>query len=213
MTDINTKANSEIPESAAAASSHDAPSQGPMSGRDEHILTLMELFYFAYRDFTGDGDEVLAKIGYGRAHHRVIHFVHHYPGLRVAELLGILKITKQSLSRVLKQLIDEDYICQRHGETDRRERLLYTTKKGQELARQLAEPQIARFENAIASISKAEKETVETFLFSLIQQGNRHDVISLMAQNGHEPCPKSPAENGLTENRKQQAHKNGGDVN
>lgn len=188
MTDINTRSTDETAEDEEA----DTPNPG-LSVTHERLLTLMELFYFAYRDFTGDGDEVLAKIGYGRAHHRVIHFVHHYPGLRVAELLGILKITKQSLARVLKQLVDEDYICQRPGKQDRRERLLFTTSKGQKLAKQLAQPQIERFENSIAAMSKNEQETVENFLFSLIQQGNRHDVITLMAQNGHEPCAK-PAE-------------------
>ncbi|GJM02335.1 MAG: hypothetical protein DHS20C08_08360 [Rhodomicrobium sp.] len=182
MTDINTKSTDSPTEN-----DEETTSPVSLSGKHEHILTLMELFYFAYRDFTGDGDEVLAKIGYGRAHHRVIHFVHHYPGLRVAELLSILKITKQSLARVLKQLVDEDYITQKPGQQDRRERLLYTTQKGQELATQLAKPQINRFEHSINQLSKKEQETVEKFLFSLIQQGNRHDVINLMAQNGHEP--------------------------
>jgi len=145
------------------------------------ILSLMELFYFSYRDFTTDGDEVLEKIGYGRAHHRVLHFVHHYPGLRVADLLNILKITKQSLARVLKQLVDEDYISQKPGPKDRRERLLYTTAKGQELFDQLAEPQIERFINALAPLTKAEQKTIETFLFSLIEKKHRHEVITLMS--------------------------------
>lgn len=182
MTDINQNTaigdESDQPVGAAHAS---------LSKNHERILTLMELFYFAYRDFTGDGDEVLEKIGFGRAHHRVIHFVHHYPGLRVAELLSILKITKQSLARVLKQLVDQGFIEQKPGKQDRRERLLFTTSKGRELAKKLAAPQIDRFENAVDELSKKQQQTVETFLFSLIQQGNRQDVISLMAQNGHRP--------------------------
>ena len=161
-----------------------------ISVREENMLTLIELFFFAYRDFTEEGDEILDTFGFGRAHHRVIHFVHHYPGLRVADLLGILKITKQSLARVLKQLIEQDFICQKEGSKDRRERLLYTTQKGNELAEQLANPQIERFEKTMSTFSKEEQQTIEKFLFTLIRKNNRQDVISLMAQNGHFPCGK-----------------------
>ncbi|MEL7050033.1 MAG: helix-turn-helix domain-containing protein, partial [Pseudomonadota bacterium] len=86
----------------------------------------MELLFFAYRDFTSDADTVLADFKFGRAHHRVLHFVHRNPGLRVADLLEILRITKQSLSRVLKQLIDEGFICQKSSQSDGRARLLHT---------------------------------------------------------------------------------------
>src|SRR4051812_26699465 len=83
---------------------------------------IIELLFFAYRDFVGDADHVLEEFGFGRAHHRVMHFVHRYPGLKVADLLGVLRITKQSLGRVLKQLLDEGYIVQRTGNNDRRDR-------------------------------------------------------------------------------------------
>ena len=86
------------------------------------LIAHVELLFFAYRDFTGDPDAVLAQYGFGRAHHRVLHFVHRNPGLRVANLLEILKITKQSLARVLKQLIGEGFIVQKAGAEDRRER-------------------------------------------------------------------------------------------
>ncbi|MDB5621030.1 helix-turn-helix domain-containing protein, partial [Tardiphaga sp.] len=76
---------------------------------------IIELLFFAYRDFVGDADHVLEEFGFGRAHHRVIHFVHRYPGLKVADLLDVLRITKQSLGRVLKQLLDEGYIVQKAG--------------------------------------------------------------------------------------------------
>lgn len=180
MTDINSnpahgKQGAPLKSNGARGLSHD----------QERILSLMELFYFAYRDFTGESDEVLEKIGFGRAHHRVIHFVHHYPGLRVADLLNILKITKQSLARVLKQLIDQNYISQRHGHNDRRERLLFTTTKGQNLAQKLAIPQIDRFIHAIGTLDAKERITVEKFLFSLIDKDHRHDVYTLMDQNGH----------------------------
>ena len=98
------------------------------TGRDhEPIWDLIELLFFAYRDFIGDPDDVLAKLGFGRAHHRVLHFVNRNPGMKVAELLDILKITKQSLGRVLKQLIDQGYVVQKEGANDRRQRLLYVT--------------------------------------------------------------------------------------
>src|SRR6202451_4919411 len=76
---------------------------------------LIELLFFAYRDFVGDPDDVLAKFGFGRAHHRVLHFVNRNPGMKVAALLDILRITKQSLGRVLKQLVDQGYIEQKEG--------------------------------------------------------------------------------------------------
>src|SRR5436853_6957235 len=82
---------------------------------DEPIWDIIELLFFAYRDFVGDPDEVLVKFGFGRAHHRVLHFVNRNPGMKVAELLDILKITKQSLGRVLKQLVDQSYVIQKKG--------------------------------------------------------------------------------------------------
>src|ERR1700728_2642488 len=104
----------------------------------EPCWDLIELLFFAYRDFVGDPDEVLAKLGFGRAHHRVLHFVNRNPGIKVADLLDILKITKQSLGRVLKQLIDEGYVVQREGAHDRRQRLLYASEAGEALALRLA---------------------------------------------------------------------------
>src|SRR5208282_6113134 len=74
------------------------------------MYDLIELFYFAYRDFVGDVDRLLEVYGFGRAHHRVLHFVSRHPGLTIAELLDILKITKQSLNRVLKELLDKGYV-------------------------------------------------------------------------------------------------------
>ena len=93
----------------------------------EPIWDLIELLFFAYRDFVSDPDHVLEKFGFGRAHHRVLHFVNRNPGMKVADLLDILNITKQSLGRVLKQLVDEGYVLQKEGESDRRQRLLSPT--------------------------------------------------------------------------------------
>src|SRR3981189_2237095 len=111
---------------------------------------VIALLLFAYRDFIGDPDDVLAKFGFGRAHHRVLHFVNRNPGMKVAELLGILKITKQSLGRVLKQLIDEGYGEQKEGATGRRQRLLFVTAKGEALALRLAGLQSERIGRALA---------------------------------------------------------------
>src|SRR5437868_1201359 len=120
MADINLTALKKN-DSRGAAASEVAPG--------EPMWDLIELLFFAYRDFVGDPDDVLAKLGFGRAHHRVLHFVNRNPGMKVAELLDILKITKQSLARVLRQLIQEGYILQREGAKDRRQRLFYVTPK------------------------------------------------------------------------------------
>ncbi len=101
---------------------------------------IIELLFFAYRDFVGDADHELEAFGFGRAHHRVLHFVHRYPGLKVADLLDVLRITKQSLGRVLKQLLDEGYIVQKTGNNDRRQRLLFATAKGEALVAQARRP-------------------------------------------------------------------------
>src|SRR5437867_3427963 len=91
------------------------PSASEQTARGALIWDVIELLFFAYRDFTGDADDVLAKLGFGRAHHRVLHFVNRNPGMKVAQLLDILKITKQSLGRVLKQLIEQGYVLQKEG--------------------------------------------------------------------------------------------------
>jgi DNA-binding MarR family transcriptional regulator len=111
---------------------------------DEEVRRGIELMFFAYRDFTSDPDRILAPLGMGRAHHRVIHFVGRNQGVTVGELLAILKITKQSLARVLSQLVREGYIEQRPGATDRRERRLYLTAAGESLERRLSAPQRQR---------------------------------------------------------------------
>jgi DNA-binding MarR family transcriptional regulator len=111
---------------------------------DEDIRQGIELLFFAYRDFTADPDRILEPLGYGRAHHRTIHFVGRNPGITVGALLAILSITKQSLNRVLGQLMREGYIIARPGETDRRERRLMLTPAGATLEHRLSEPQRTR---------------------------------------------------------------------
>ena len=148
--------------------------------RDVMPFDLIELLFFAYRDFVGDADEVLAEFGFGRAHHRVLHFVNRNPGMKVAELLDILKITKQSLGRVLKQLLDEGYVEQKEGVTDRRQRLLYVTAKGNGLALRLAGLQAARIGRALASISTADRDMVRRFLIGMLDLDQRDSVVRLI---------------------------------
>ena len=125
------------------------PARDRATRGNEPIWDVIELLFFAYRDFIGDPDDVLAKFSFGRAHHRVLHFVNRNPGMKVAELLDVLKITKQSLGRVLKQLIDQGYVVQKEGANDRRQRLLYVTPKGETLAMKLAGLQTARIARAL----------------------------------------------------------------
>jgi DNA-binding MarR family transcriptional regulator len=145
--------------------------------QDAIAFDLIELLFFAYRDFVGDADEVLAEFGFGRAHHRVLHFINRNPGMKVAELLDILKITKQSLGRVLKQLLDEGYVEQKEGATDRRQRLLYVTMKGDGLASRLAGLQAARIDRALVEIGTADRDTVKHFLVAMLDPDQRDGVL------------------------------------
>ena len=131
---------------------------------DEPIWDIIELLFFAYRDFVGDPDHVLEKFGFGRAHHRVLHFINRNPGIKVADLLVILKITKQSLGRVLKQLVDEGYVAQREGANDRRQRLLFATPKGEALALKLAGLQTTRIARAMAEVGPGAHEAARQVL-------------------------------------------------
>lgn len=147
---------------------------------EDLIIELIELLFFAYRDFTASPDRILAEIGFGRAHHRVLHFVNRYPGLRVADLLDILKITKQSLARVLKQLVEQGYIEQRAGVTDRRERLLHATAKGSGLAQRLMESQQARIRRAVEEAGAGGAPTLAQLLSALIDPSERVSVAALL---------------------------------
>jgi len=141
---------------------------------------IIELLFFAYRDFVGDADNELEAFGFGRAHHRVMHFVHRYPGLKVADLLDVLRITKQSLGRVLKQLLDEGYIVQRTGNNDRRQRLLFATPKGEALVAKLAGLQTDRITRALRDISPAGVDTVRQFLRAMIDHDDPDKVLEVI---------------------------------
>lgn len=139
-------------------------------------VALIELLFFAYRDFVSDPDALLEQQSFGRAHHRVVHFVGRDPGMTVAQLLDILRITKQSLSRVLKDLIDKDYVYQREGAVDRRQRLLHLTAAGEELRQSLMAPQMARIRRAVAEASPDESGQMRAILYHLISPENRAGV-------------------------------------
>ena len=180
MTDINfSSVNRPIP----ADSSQGA--QPP-----EPIWDIIELLFFAYRDFVSDPDDVLTRLNFGRAHHRVLHFVNRHPGMMVADLLDVLKITKQSLGRVLKQLVDEGYVQQKEGENDRRQRLLFVTSKGEQLAMKLAGLQTERIARALGELGPNAHEAARRFLTAMIDADGRDGVQKLIARADRARRPK-----------------------
>jgi DNA-binding MarR family transcriptional regulator len=152
--------------------------------RDEELRQGIELLFYAYRDFTAGPDAILAKLEFGRAHHRVIYFVGRYPGIKVGELLAILRITKQSLSRVLGQLLREGYVTHKPGPTDRRERRLELTATGIELERQLTENQRARVAAAYRAAGAAAVDGYKKVLLGLIDETDRARAASTPAPTG-----------------------------
>ncbi|KXF76739.1 MarR family transcriptional regulator [Paramesorhizobium deserti] len=152
-----------------------------LSNEDAPDLNIIELLFFAYRDFTADPDLILEKIGFGRAHHRVLYFINRKPGMTVAELLDVLKITKQSLARVLKQLIDTEHVVQVTGPRDRRQRELYPTAKGRELALALALPQSGRIARALEESGPENRAAIEHFLKAMVNPDQRAQIDSLPA--------------------------------
>ena len=136
------------------------------SSHEEELRQGIELLFYAYRDFTAEPDAMLSRYGFGRAHHRVIYFVGRHPHMSVSELLGILRITKQSLARVLGQLVRQGFIVQQTGKSDRRQRLLQLTPAGIELERELSENQRQRIERAYA---EAGPQAVEGFRKVMLQ--------------------------------------------
>jgi DNA-binding MarR family transcriptional regulator len=171
MADINFSTAAAQPDSAGT----DVSAPGPRTG--DLRWDIIELLFFAYRDFVGDADQELEAFGFGRAHHRVMHFVTRYPGLKVADLLDVLRITKQSLGRVLKQLLDEGYILQKTGSNDRRQRLLYSTAKGEALVGKLAGLQTDRINRAVAGLDPGGVETVRAFLRAMIDRDDPDKVL------------------------------------
>jgi len=159
-----------------------ATGENPGDRHGDPSWDIIELLFFAYRDFVSDPDDVLEKLTFGRAHHRVLHFVNRNPGMKVADLLDILKITKQSLGRVLKQLVDQGYIVQKEGANDRRQRLLYATPKGEALAMKLAGLQTVRISRALSELGPGAHEAARRFLIAMIDSEGRDDVLQLISR-------------------------------
>ncbi len=184
MADIN------LSTKTATAEANVAQRSSGTGGSTEPIWDNIVLLFFAYRDFVGDPDEVLLKLGFGRAHHRVLHFVNRNPGIKVADLLEILNITKQSLGRVLKQLIDQGYVSQKEGAEDRRQRLLYATGKCETLALKLATLQTQRISRAFGELGPNAHEAAQRFLTSMIDLDNREGVLRLIARADRASKPR-----------------------
>ena len=151
---------------------------------EQDTVALIELMFFAYRDFVSDPDEILGQFGFGRAHHRVVHFVGRDPGMTVQQLLDLLRITKQSLGRVLKELIDKGYVYQKEGEADRRQRLLYLTEKGETLRQRLMTPQINRIRRAVAQSGGDGAHLCRKLLYHMVSPENRDTVRDWIERAG-----------------------------
>jgi DNA-binding MarR family transcriptional regulator len=189
MTDITSDGSAD-----QLATSGRLPHAGEENRRQlgSDLLACIELFYFAYRGFTCEPDTILEQYGFGRAHHRVLHFVNRNPGLKVAELLDILRITKQSLARVLKQLVDEGFIIQKAGHEDRRERRLYLSAKGSRLTDKLTQIQAKRIEGALAGLGSGADALTRNFLFAMVADKDRPRVEALMkGLRGGSPAEES----------------------
>ncbi len=150
----------------------------PLFLGDEELRQGIELLFYAYRDFTAEPDAILSEYGFGRAHHRVIYFVGRNPGMTVSDLLDILKITKQSLSRVLGQLVREGFITQTTGTRDRRQRLLELADKGTDLERRLTENQRERIARAYRAAGAGAVEGYRTVLLGMVNENDRHSFLS-----------------------------------
>ena len=156
--------------------------------RDEDLRLGIELLFYAYRDFTGEPDRILARIGFGRAHHRVVYFVGRHPQITVGELLVILRITKQSLSRVLGELLRKGYVAASPGAADRRQRRLTLTATGTALERELTENQRARVAAAYRAAGGAAVDGFKRVLLGLINEVDRAKLLGQAAA----PVPAPP---------------------
>lgn len=161
----------ENPDTASKPEENGLPARSGGRGvAPEADFELIELLFFAYRDFVGEPDRLLERHGFGRAHHRVLHFINRHQGLNVAELLEILEITKQSLARVLKDLIRGGFVEQKAGAEDRRQRLLFLTSRGKEFADALAGMQAERIGRALAATGAEHRPIIARFLGELIDR-------------------------------------------
>ena len=146
---------------------------------DEQLRIGIEAMFFAYRGFTADPDRILAEKGYGRAHHRAIHFIHRSPGTTVNNLLAILGVTKQSLNRVLRTLIEDGLVSNTIGHKDRRERHLHLTEAGEALERVLSDAQRARMRSAFRSAGPEAVAGFRTVLEAMMDEEMRRNYATL----------------------------------
>ncbi len=150
----------------------------PIFLNEKEIRKIIELMFFSYRDFTSGPDKILEKINFGRAHHRVIYFVGKRDNLTIKELLTILQITKQSLSRVLNQLVKEKYIYLSIGD-DKRTKKLTLSKKGYELEKKLSEIQIDKIYNVIKNFEEQDINGFKKVLYQMIDKKNQKKFIEI----------------------------------
>src|SRR5436190_20393973 len=148
----------------------------PLFLRDEELRQGIELMFYAYRDFTFESDQQLKRYQLGRAHHRALYFIGRHPGQTVGHLLSILKVTKQSISRVLKDLLEQEYVEQKSGPRDRRERRLWLSEKGQKLERELTDRQSQRFARAYRETGADAVEGFRKVLLGLLDPAERIEV-------------------------------------
>ena len=151
------------------------------------MYDIIELLFFAYRDFVGDADRLLRNYKFGRAHHRVLHFVNRQPGLKIAEILAILQITKQSLGRVLRELLETGFIEVRPGPVDRRQRLLFPSAKGRKLALDLARLQSKRFARVFEALPPGAYDQAIQFLLEMIEPKERDEIAERLRLNSLSP--------------------------
>ncbi|MFC2966943.1 MarR family winged helix-turn-helix transcriptional regulator [Acidimangrovimonas pyrenivorans] len=158
---------------------------GPAGGEsllfltDEQLRKGIEAMFFAYRGFTADPDRILENYAYGRAHHRALHFIHRSPGTTVNNLLAILGVTKQSLNRVLRTLIEDGLVESRVGRRDKRERHLYLTEQGAALERELSEAQRARMRAAYRAAGPAAVAGFRQVLEAMMEPEMRRQYMAL----------------------------------
>ena len=144
----------------------------PLYLNETEIRKAIELIFFSYRDFTAGPDKILEKINFGRAHHRVIYFVGKQKKITIKELLSILQITKQSLSRVLNQLVKEKFILVSTG-IDKRTKNLSLTKKGEDLEKELSTIQINKIRNVLKQFNEKDINGFKKILYAMIEEKNK----------------------------------------
>jgi len=156
----------------------------PLFLREDELRQGIELLFYAYRDFTRGPDEILEEYGFGRAHHRALHFIGGHAGITVAELLGILRITKQSLSRVLSALIEDGLVRQQQGQRDRRQRQLFLTDKGRDLERRISAVQQAKVADAYRQAGAEAVAGYRKVLAGLVDEPERTAILRNVQRRG-----------------------------